>query len=82
MLLQSTQDSQAASPECAFESVLSIKIIPPLPQSSFHTDLVGWMERVLIAVHAGISHQIKIQGVFCFVLFFSNFLIYIQFANI
>lgn len=37
----STQDSQPARPECAPQSVLSIKIAPHLPLSSFHTDLGG-----------------------------------------
>lgn len=55
--LQSTQDSQPARPECASESVLSIKITPPRPLSSFHAALGGGKERVLVVVPVDSSHQ-------------------------
>lgn len=56
-------DSQPASPECASESVLSIKIIPPLRQSSFHTDLGGETEKLSVVVRVDISHWIQIQQI-------------------
>lgn len=57
-------DSQPASPECASQSLLSVKIVPSLRQSSLHTSfpkqLVGGTERVLVVVT---SHQVQIQQI-------------------